>query len=109
MLRHVAWTSSQSRRWVGAAAAIVVLWSVPKPLAAGQFEEVRRSTSCFPPAAPCQVFSFQVVNYDAAKDIDTHVHRIGRTGRAGDKEGVAYTLLLPHETRIASEPMRVCY
>ncbi|PRW59097.1 DEAD-box ATP-dependent RNA helicase 24 [Chlorella sorokiniana] len=44
-----------------------------------------------------------VVNYDAAKDIDTHVHRIGRTGRAGDKEGVAYTLLLPHETRIASD------
>lgn len=34
-----------------------------------------------------------VVNYDAAKDIDTHVHRIGRTGRAGDKEGVAYTLV----------------
>jgi hypothetical protein len=42
-----------------------------------------------------------VVNYDAAKDIDTHVHRIGRTGRAGDKEGAAYTLLLPHEARIA--------
>ncbi|EFN57854.1 hypothetical protein CHLNCDRAFT_6836, partial [Chlorella variabilis] len=44
-----------------------------------------------------------VVNYDAAKDIDTHVHRIGRTGRAGDKDGVAYTLLLPHETRIAGD------
>ncbi len=24
-----------------------------------------------------------VVNYDAARDIDTHTHRIGRTGRAG--------------------------
>ena len=24
-----------------------------------------------------------VVNYDAAKEIDTHVHRVGRTGRAG--------------------------
>lgn len=24
-----------------------------------------------------------VVNYDVARDIDTHVHRIGRTGRAG--------------------------
>lgn len=34
-----------------------------------------------------------VINYDAAKDNDTHVHRVGRTGRAGDKEGVAYTLL----------------
>lgn len=45
----------------------------------------------------------QVVNYDAAKDIDTHVHRIGRTGRAGDKDGAAYTLLLPGEARIAGE------
>ena len=43
----------------------------------------------------------QVINYDAAKDIDTHVHRIGRTGRAGDKEGVAYTLVLPNEARTA--------
>ena len=43
----------------------------------------------------------QVINFDAAKDIDTHVHRVGRTGRAGDKEGVAYTLLLPHESRFA--------
>ena len=24
-----------------------------------------------------------VVNYDVARDIDTHTHRIGRTGRAG--------------------------
>ncbi len=44
-----------------------------------------------------------VVNYDAAKDIDTHVHRIGRTGRAGDKEGTAYTLLLRNETRAAGD------
>ncbi|KAL4424909.1 hypothetical protein ABPG77_009638 [Micractinium sp. CCAP 211/92] len=44
-----------------------------------------------------------VVNYDAAKDIDTHVHRIGRTGRAGDKDGVAYTLLLPSEARVAGD------
>lgn len=42
-----------------------------------------------------------VVNYDAAKEVDTHVHRIGRTGRAGDKEGVAYTLITPYETRFA--------
>jgi ATP-dependent RNA helicase DDX42 len=33
-----------------------------------------------------------VVNYDVARDIDTHVHRIGRTGRAGVK-GNAYTLV----------------
>ena len=42
-----------------------------------------------------------VVNYDAAKEVDTHVHRIGRTGRAGDKEGIAYTLTTPYETRFA--------
>ena len=24
-----------------------------------------------------------VINYDVARDIDTHTHRIGRTGRAG--------------------------
>lgn len=24
-----------------------------------------------------------VVNYDVARDIDTHTHRVGRTGRAG--------------------------
>ncbi|CAG0917707.1 unnamed protein product [Notodromas monacha] len=33
-----------------------------------------------------------VVNYDVARDPDTHVHRIGRTGRAGVK-GTAYTLV----------------
>ncbi|CAI5446006.1 unnamed protein product [Caenorhabditis angaria] len=33
-----------------------------------------------------------VVNFDMARDIDTHVHRIGRTGRAGNK-GTAYTLV----------------
>ena len=33
-----------------------------------------------------------VVNFDIARDIDTHTHRIGRTGRAGTK-GTAYTLV----------------
>lgn len=33
-----------------------------------------------------------VINYDVARDIDTHIHRVGRTGRAGLK-GDAYTLL----------------
>lgn len=43
-----------------------------------------------------------MVNYDVARDIDTHIHRVGRTGRAGEK-GIAYTLVtskdkefLPH-------------
>ena len=48
-----------------------------------------------------------VVNYEPAKDVDTHIHRIGRTGRAGDKEGVAVTLLLPHEKRAAYD-LRKC-
>ncbi|KAF3560408.1 hypothetical protein F2Q69_00010274 [Brassica cretica] len=44
-----------------------------------------------------------VVNYDTAKDMDMHVHRIGRTGRAGDKDGVAYTLVTQREARFAGE------
>ncbi|MCO5574722.1 hypothetical protein L7F22_028512 [Adiantum nelumboides] len=44
-----------------------------------------------------------VVNVDCAKDMDSHVHRIGRTGRAGDKEGVAFTLLTNKEARFAGE------
>lgn len=32
-----------------------------------------------------------VINFDLALDIDTHTHRVGRTGRAGE-QGVAYTL-----------------
>jgi ATP-dependent RNA helicase DDX42 len=39
-----------------------------------------------------------VINFDCAKDKEDHIHRIGRTGRAGDKDGVAYTLLTKHET-----------
>ncbi|KAL0489069.1 DEAD-box ATP-dependent RNA helicase [Acrasis kona] len=37
-----------------------------------------------------------VVNYQIAKDVATHVHRVGRTGRAGDK-GDAYTLVVRDE------------
>src|SRR5690625_3206741 len=37
-----------------------------------------------------------VVNYDTAKNIESHIHRIGRTGRAG-QEGVAYTFITPKE------------
>ena len=40
-----------------------------------------------------------VVNYDVARDIDTHTHRIGRTGRAGEK-GMAYTLMTPKDKGI---------
>lgn len=34
-----------------------------------------------------------VINYELARDIDTHTHRIGRTGRAGTK-GTAFTLFV---------------
>lgn len=44
-----------------------------------------------------------VVNYDCAKDIDSHVHRIGRTGRAGDTDGAAFTLLTQKDAVFASE------
>ena len=37
-----------------------------------------------------------VVSYDVAHDPDTHVHRIGRTGRAGET-GLAITLCTPRE------------
>ena len=42
-----------------------------------------------------------VINYDVATDADTHLHRIGRTGRAG-KQGVALTLCAPQEARRAN-------
>ncbi|KAF8394674.1 hypothetical protein HHK36_020890 [Tetracentron sinense] len=44
-----------------------------------------------------------VVNFDIARDMDMHVHRIGRTGRAGDKDGTAYTLITQKDARFAGE------
>lgn len=46
-----------------------------------------------------------MVNYDVARDIDTHTHRIGRTGRAGEK-GVAYTLLTNKDSSFAGDLVR---
>ncbi|MDP4145220.1 MAG: DEAD/DEAH box helicase [Bacillota bacterium] len=37
-----------------------------------------------------------VINYDLPQDVESYVHRIGRTGRAR-KEGVAYTLVTSRE------------
>ena len=39
-----------------------------------------------------------VVNYDIPQDTESYVHRIGRTGRAGNK-GVAMTFITPREYR----------
>jgi ATP-dependent RNA helicase DeaD len=37
-----------------------------------------------------------VINYDLPQDIESYVHRIGRTGRA-KREGLAYSLVTPRE------------
>ncbi|KAI0989342.1 hypothetical protein GJ496_005566 [Pomphorhynchus laevis] len=37
-----------------------------------------------------------VLNYDVARDITTHIHRIGRTARAGE-QGFAFTLVTPKD------------
>lgn len=42
-----------------------------------------------------------VINYECPKDGDTHIHRVGRTGRAGNRDGVAYTLIMRHEVKFA--------
>lgn len=46
-----------------------------------------------------------VVNYDVARDIDTHTHRIGRTGRAGLK-GTAYSLVTDKDKDFAGHLVR---
>lgn len=46
-----------------------------------------------------------VVNFDIARDIDTHTHRIGRTGRAGT-QGAAYTLLTEKDREFAGHIVR---
>jgi ATP-dependent RNA helicase DDX42 len=51
-----------------------------------------------------------VVNFDPAKNLDSHIHRVGRAGRlrsdAGESEqystGVAYTLLTSKNAEFAS-------
>lgn len=39
-----------------------------------------------------------VINFDMPQDVESYVHRIGRTGRAG-REGVALTLVTPREMK----------
>ena len=40
-----------------------------------------------------------VILYDVPPLIETYIHRVGRTARAG-KVGTAYTITLPSEVRI---------
>ncbi|VFR79274.1 ATP-dependent 23S rRNA helicase DbpA [plant metagenome] len=42
-----------------------------------------------------------VINVDVTQDTEVHVHRVGRTGRAGEK-GLALNLCAPHEMRWAT-------
>ena len=48
-----------------------------------------------------------VVNYDCAKDVETHVHRIGRTGRESDQNaensGKSFTLLTKNDKKFAGD------
>ena len=39
-----------------------------------------------------------VVNFSLPRDVESYVHRIGRTGRAG-KKGMALSIVAPHEVR----------
>lgn len=43
-----------------------------------------------------------VVNYDMPEDVDTYIHRIGRTGRAG-KEGIAVSFITSEEEYLIKE------
>jgi len=46
-----------------------------------------------------------VINYDPARNYDTHVHRVGRTARAGNT-GTAISLLTPQDSEYAGIVLR---
>ena len=48
--------------------------------------------------AKIQILVAHVINYDIPHDVDWYVHRIGRTGRAGN-DGMAITLYTPDELK----------
>ena len=43
-----------------------------------------------------------VVNFDMPKEIESYIHRVGRTGRAGEK-GLAYTFFTEKDAKLAPE------
>lgn len=47
-----------------------------------------------------------VINYDLTQDVESYVHRIGRTGRA-NKEGTAYSFITPREHSMLSQIKKV--
>ncbi len=46
-----------------------------------------------------------VMNYSLPKDVESYIHRIGRTGRAG-KEGTAISIMVPSEDHILRQIQR---
>jgi len=42
-----------------------------------------------------------VINFDVARDVETHIHRVGRTGRAGE-QGFAYTLITEKDSEFGA-------
>ncbi len=48
-----------------------------------------------------------VVNYDCPETSEGYVHRIGRTGRAGET-GIAHTLITKDDARVSGDLVRVC-
>lgn len=49
-----------------------------------------------------------VVNYDSPSHIEDYVHRVGRTGRAGNK-GTAVTFLTPEQDKLAYELVKALH
>ncbi|MGL5648164.1 MAG: DEAD/DEAH box helicase [Clostridium sp.] len=47
-----------------------------------------------------------VINYDLTQDVESYVHRIGRTGRA-NREGTAYSFITPRENSMLRDIKRV--
>ena len=47
-----------------------------------------------------------VINYDLTQDVESYVHRIGRTGRAGNS-GTAYSFITPREFSMMNQIKRV--
>ena len=47
-----------------------------------------------------------VVNFDMPNQVEDYVHRIGRTGRAGNR-GTAYTFFTADNSKLAAELIKV--
>ena len=48
-----------------------------------------------------------VINFDAPQDVESYIHRIGRTGRAGRKNGEALLIITHRERRFVKTFERV--